>query len=678
MAMSGALLLVACAQPAGKTGLSDMDEDRPEAGVIFRHRWWNYYIRALVAADNQDYGAAQTDLSNALKQRSRDQRMARTYDMHFIDYFPHREIGVLHWLGGNLKEAAAELSLSIEQAPSAKARYYLDLVRKALIQQRGGPIKSPQLTLDVPPGTFWSRADRIKLRGPIKPPQLTLDVPPGTFWSRADRIKLKGSVVDSNFVSDILIDGQSLHIEGRQTTVDFSHDLSLPQGCHAVSVEAVNLAGQRTRSTVNICVDRLGPSVVLDRIEPLGAAVLIVGAALDEAGVAELKIDGRQIPTSGKPETAFSFLLSASDQDTVIECQDVLGNRTTYYFTPTHLQATKSRRRLVAGLQLAGLFQPSNDRPPVLRVPGWQNSQTVYMQNVVLTGSVSDRDRIVSLTINGEALLPRPGALFFFSHIIDLSPGVNAVIIEAEDAAGNRSRHRLMIERKIPKGLLLEERLRLSVFAFEQKGRISPAGFAFQDNFIHEIVQHRRFQVVERRRLDLILQEQKINRTQLIDRDTAVRLGNLSAAQAIVAGSLVETRTGIEIIGRVVDTETAEILCTADVYGETKTLPGLKFLAQALALKLHREFPLVDGLVIDKQGDLIITDLTLEKLRAQRHILIYAEHPVFHPETKQSMGMDHEVLGGARVTQADDHLAKARLKTDSNPAIRPRHRVITQ
>ena len=651
MAILGALLLVACAQPAGKAGPVNRDEGRPEAGVIFRHRWWNYYIRALVAADNQDYAAAHTDLASALKQRGRDQRMARTYGMHFIDYFTHRELGVVHWLSGNLKEADAELSLSIEQAPSAKARYYLDQVRKALIQRRGGP---------------------------IEPPQLTLDVPPGTFWSRADRIKLQGCAADSNYVSDILIDGQSLHLEGGQTAVDFSRDLSLPQGCRAISVEAVNLAGQKTRSTVNVCVDRLGPSVVLDRIEPQGAAVFLSGAALDEAGVAELKIDGRQIPTSGKSETAFAFLLPASARDTAIECRDVLGNRTTFYFTPTHLQAAQSRRRLVAGLQLAGLFQPRNDKPPVLRVPGWKNSQTVYMQNVVLTGSVSDRDRIVSLTINGEPLLPRPVALFFFSHIIDLSPGVNAVIIEAEDAAGNRSQRRLMIERKIPKGLLLEERLRLSVFAFEQKGRISPAGFAFQDDFIHEIVQHRRFQVVERQHLDLILQEQKINRTQLIDTGTAVRLGNLTAAQAIVVGSLVETRTGIEIIGRVVDTETAQILCTADVYGETKTLPGLKFLAQALALKLHREFPLVDGQVIDKRGDLIITDLTLEKLRAQRRILVYAEHPVFHPETKQSMGVDHEVLGGARVTQADDHLAKARLRIDSNPAIRPRHRVITQ
>ena len=67
----------------------------------------------------------------------------------------------------------------------------------------------------------------------------------------------------------------------------------------------------------------------------------------------------------------------------------------------------------------------------------------------------------------------------------------------------------------------------------------------------------------------------------MIDTDTAIRLGNPAAAQAVVAGSLVETRTSIEIIGRVIDSETGEILCTADVYGEVKTMPGLKTLAQS-------------------------------------------------------------------------------------------------
>jgi TolB-like protein len=268
--------------------------------------------------------------------------------------------------------------------------------------------------------------------------------------------------------------------------------------------------------------------------------------------------------------------------------------------------------------------------------------------------------------------------MVFFTHIVDLAPGANTITLEAEDTTGQRSLRSIHIQRNIPKALMLEQRMRLSIFAFEQKGSISPAAFAFQDDFIHDMFQYRRFQIVERQRLDLILQEQKINRTRLIDTSTAIRLGKLAAAQAVVAGSLVETLTGIEIIGRVIDSETGEILCTADVYGENKTLQGLKDLAQALALKIHREFPLVDGLVIDRQAELIITDLTLEKLRAQRRILVYTEHPVTHPQNGKVLGSDHEVLGAARVLQADDHLSKARLQPPADPAIHTLHHVITQ
>lgn len=652
MALCMVFFMAACAPSAGtKADPVALDAARPVAAAASRPPWWNHYASALEAVDREDYTAAQTDLAIALKLRNRDQRLASTAGRHYIDYFPHRELGVVHWLRGDLVQADAELSLSLKQEPTAKARYYLDLVRKARIKQ---------------------------MRAPVKPPQLALEMPSEPIWSRADQITVKGRAADPSFISDVLVDGQSLHLEGGRAAVDFSHDLSLPQGCHAISVEAVNLVGQRVQKKIKVCVDRLGPSVILDRIESQADGYLLIGSALDAAGVSELKIADRRFPASGKKELAFSLRLPPAGRDTVIECLDVLGNRTVFHFNPTLLESARTKRLLLAGLQLSGLFPSRDDRPPELRIPGWQKSQTVYLPHVALTGSVSDQGKIVSLSINGEPLLPKPGALFFFAHIVDLSPGENTVVIEAEDAAGNRSQRRLMIERKIPKGLMLEERLRLSVFAFEQKGRISPAAYAFQDDFIHAIIQHRRFQVVERQRLDLILQEHKINRTQLIDTGTAVRLGNLAAAQAIVAGSLVETRNGVEIVSRVIDTETAEILCTADVYGENKTLPGLKFLARALALKLLREFPLVEGQVIDKRGDTIITDLTLGKLRAQRRILIYAEHPVIHPDTNQSMGMDHEVLGGAHVTQADGNLAKARLRPDSDAAIQPRHRVITQ
>jgi TolB-like protein len=628
-----------------------VDRTESAAGGLYRQRWWNYYERALGAIDAGDYAAAGGDLVRALQQRDRDQRMARTYGMHFVDYFPHRELGMVYWLQGDLKSAEIELNRSIAQESSAKARFYLDQVRKALIRQRG----------DVG-----------------APPRLELALPRDPLWTTDQRLTVEGRAVDPDYVSAIHVNGEKLYLDGARSDFAFAHELFLPQGCHPLVVEAANLAGRTTRRQALVCVDSLGPQVVLESIVPLGAGLLLSGEVMDGAGVAELRIAGRSLPADGAVEVAFEIYLDDPAAGTQIQCRDRLGNLSEFLFHPNNLPSAGAPERRVASLHLAGLFAARDEHPPALRLQHWQAHQTVYLEKVVLTGSAHDAGGVTALSVNGESILPRSGPMVFFTHILDLQPGINTIVLKACDAAGNCRERVLSIERKVPKGLMLEERLCLAVFPFDHKGRITEAGLVFQDDFIHALVQRRRFRLVERQRLDLVLEEQKINRSRLIDPNTALRLGHLAAAQAIVAGTLVETRTGMEIIGRVIDSETGEILCTADTYGEDKTLAGLKEQTGSLALKLHREFPLVDGVVIERKGDLIITDLTLDMLRAQRRILIYAEHPVSRAGTGQAMGMDHEVLGTARVTQADAHLSKARLHPDTRPAIAPRHLVITQ
>ena len=130
-----------------------------------------------------------------------------------------------------------------------------------------------------------------------------------------------------------------------------------------------------------------------------------------------------------------------------------------------------------------------------------------------------------------------------------------------------------------PKALLLEERLRLTVLPFEQKGSVSKTSRSFQGNLIDALFNQKRFRVVERNLLDLILQEHKLSRTKLIDKNTAIKLGKLVATQSIITGSIIESRTGLEIVGRIVDTETSEILATEDVYDEIKDIkPDVKVL----------------------------------------------------------------------------------------------------
>jgi len=38
-----------------------------------------------------------SDFQAAIRQREKDQRRARTCGMHFIDYFPHQELGIVYF-----------------------------------------------------------------------------------------------------------------------------------------------------------------------------------------------------------------------------------------------------------------------------------------------------------------------------------------------------------------------------------------------------------------------------------------------------------------------------------------------------------------------------------------------------------------------------------------------------
>ncbi|NJL58721.1 MAG: hypothetical protein HC887_02785 [Desulfobacteraceae bacterium] len=103
---------------------------------LFRHRWWNYYERGLSFADGEFWQDAESDLREAIRQRDSDKRRARTYGLHFIDYFPHRELGIVLFMQGRIEEAEKELKHSYHTVKSAKTALFLDRTRKALIEKK--------------------------------------------------------------------------------------------------------------------------------------------------------------------------------------------------------------------------------------------------------------------------------------------------------------------------------------------------------------------------------------------------------------------------------------------------------------------------------------------------------------------------------------------------------------
>jgi TolB-like protein len=310
---------------------------------------------------------------------------------------------------------------------------------------------------------------------------------------------------------------------------------------------------------------------------------------------------------------------------------------------------------------IASLFGSKDELPPSISLEGWTDSQTVFLEKVYIEGQVIDKNQIESLSINGNPILQEKGCYIFFSHFANLNEGENILTIKAADQAGNSAIKKITIIRKVPKALQLSERLSLSVFPFDQGGLDSNDSLIFQNNLTDALVNRNRFRVVERQKLDMILEEQKLSRTKLFDKSTALKLGRLAAAQSIITGSIIETRKGIEVVARMIDTETSDILATEDAYCAGRNLFTLKTLAEGMAIKFHRDFPLVNGIVIDRKEKNIFTDLGQEVIKLQRKLIIYREEEKHHPLTGKIIGSDNMIIGRARIVQVMPEMSKAEL-----------------
>jgi len=131
-------------------------------------------------------------------------------------------------------------------------------------------------------------------------------------------------------------------------------------------------------------------------------------------------------------------------------------------------------------------------------------------------------------------------------------------------------------------------------------------------------------------------------------------------------------------VARLVDTETSEILASEDVYDEVKDPAALRGLAEGMAVKFHRAFPLLDGLVLQQKGNAIFTDLGQDKVKLNRRLLVFKEEPLKHPVTGKVLGADNVIVGRARVSQVMPEMSKADLLDGKPEAVQPQDRVITE
>ena len=646
-------------------------KDGKEYGVVegsFRHRWWNHYERGLSFAEGEFWEEAANDLKEAVKQRKADQRSARTYGMHFVDYFPHRELGVVYYHQGSYDQAENELETSLEMVDTGKTKHFLNLVRKKKLELSREDQASPSIALEA-----TSRQ---------------------TTFNRF-HFEVKGEVRDDFYAREISINEIPEFIELSAKTIPFTREIKLKKGLNAINIHSTDLTGKVTEKTVTVFGDFEGPAFQLKNVadgDQVGEETIVLNGALaDATGITELRVNDQVLSYDKEKEIVFALNIDLEEGENkiLLAATDTVGNTTTGELNltyvpqlantlhPRHNQFLDARKNTepvllafsgsMAAGYTTGILYAAAKAVFRLNFKDLTKEQTVYFDTLYVDGTATGTYEIESVTINEEPLLIIPGRTVYFNQLMELQEGENTITIEVTDVKGNIAMKTAMVNHQVSKVRQLGSRMSLAVLPFEIKGDPGMASALVYDNLIDAFVDQERFHILTRgEELEAILKELKLSQTDLVDKSTAVRVGKLVAAESILMGTVRETNDTIEIYARLVNTESSSIMEAKDVFSQDKSIPQLQYMTNGLALKLKHSFPLIEGMVIQVKGNEIYADFgSFKRIKKEMRFIVFQQGEVIkHPVTGKILGSETKELGVATVVNVFEDMSIGKLITD--------------
>jgi TolB-like protein len=113
--------------------------------------WYNYYEQGLKEMERENWNGAVDLFRQAIVGNPKDNIKVRTYGMHFIQYYPHRELGICLYNLGDIDGARRELNESMAQNSSSRAQEYLNKVNSGS-PAASRPATQPAMTPPMIPG----------------------------------------------------------------------------------------------------------------------------------------------------------------------------------------------------------------------------------------------------------------------------------------------------------------------------------------------------------------------------------------------------------------------------------------------------------------------------------------------------------------------------------------------
>jgi len=659
----------------------------------FSEEWYSCYLRGISCARCREEVClenAQKELFLAIARGKDDGRWVRTYGTHRLpEYFPNRELAVVYYyhykLTGDpsdLDKALGFLTTSLNQCPSAKARHYLNKVRKERLLLTGEDIKGPQL-----------------------------EIAPFPDMTDNPRFIISGLVRDDTYIGTISIslnheEPVSLLELSQEFSCSFRQEIVLQPGINHLSIKAVDLMGREEKKRIDILLDQEGPMIYFaqSKKESFPSPQGIHGILYDPSGVIRFSINEHEVELVkvNLPEetqrplssSAYTFHYSPTPQEQRegmfrYRAIDALGN-TTSGATAVMIDEHKRDEQRASSYQrepfciAMGQGSRNTATDSVFPLFGYQEEsqrnsseavtinitqapQETFENEICPQITILTHHQIREIWINETPVLFLYGlnlSKIFLSlikrymygenlgrlsipRIMKLKEGENTMSVKVVDDNGMMWEKSVQVIRKIRQIYAPNERWRITIHIEgynQDKNMDEEKKKSITQRLIKAFLSQGRFWVVDFENLDLVIGEQ--NLSHFIDipyldiqnyREIQKHPGIMIDAFLLVY--IEENQDSINILGSLVDFETGAVLSSQEVFEEINPetfsdpiwAEGLKMhtyqICCVLTAKFKNYFPICEGGVISLNREEMKTTISeSDGLKEKMKLIIYEEH----------------------------------------------------
>ena len=249
-------------------------------------------------------------------------------------------------------------------------------------------------------------------------------------------------------------------------------------------------------------------------------------------------------------------------------------------------------------LATASVGQPKS--APSLRLqPKSGKATTPYANYTLQILARSEGGSITALSLDDKNYTFATSPTVGLTESLNLKLGLNIFKLQVTDNSGQVTQQNIEITRTEWPSKQIGQRASLAILPMAQDAT------NLTESLSQFILETQRYRLVERAQLQAILQEQKLSGSLLADKSSSLQIGKLLSARYSLAG---EVRIGkdFEVVTRLLDNETGEILAICDAYAPDVERAKVRYSMEFLAGKIRDALPWFQTELIALQKDKLI------------------------------------------------------------------------